>query len=126
MDPTTGFFHVERCLWHSTQGLFSLVLPVGNWVQPPASAGLAESPESKRRAVSLMQVSGLAEEIKILSADEATTEDLLRVHPTSYLKEFEKLSAAGVVSLELPRRLDQIVSILQNSPLVLQSRPWSL
>ena len=95
MDITTGFFHDERCLWHSTQGLFSLVLPVGNWVQPPASAGLAESPESKRRAVSLLQVSGLADEIKILSANAASNEDLLRVHPTSYLKEFEELSAAG-------------------------------
>ena len=42
-----------------------------------------------------MQVSGLADEIKILSANAASTEDLLRVHPTGYLKEFEELSTAG-------------------------------
>ena len=95
MNDTTGFFHDERCLWHSTQGLFSLVLPVGNWVQPPASAGLAESPETKRRAVSLLQVSGLANKINIRSAPKAANEDLLRVHPESYLNSFEKLSSAG-------------------------------
>ncbi|MGR8920127.1 MAG: class II histone deacetylase [Gammaproteobacteria bacterium] len=95
MSHTTAFFHDERCMWHSTQGQFSLVLPVGDWVQPPAGAGLAESPESKRRAVSLLQVSGLAEKVDLRSAPPAEDADLLRVHPQSYLDEFSRLSAAG-------------------------------
>ena len=92
MTKRTAFFHDEKCLWHSTQGLFSLILPVGTWVQPPAGAGLAESPESKRRAISLLQVSGLVDEIEFKSAPSATEEDLLRIHPDSYLEKFADLS----------------------------------
>ncbi|MEQ8233217.1 MAG: class II histone deacetylase [Gammaproteobacteria bacterium] len=95
MSKTTAFFHDERCLWHSTAGLFSLVAPVGGWVQPPAGAGLAESPESKRRAVSLLQVSGLADQLDFRSAPLADEEDLLRVHPAAYLERFKALSDAG-------------------------------
>ena len=92
MTGKTAFFHDERCLWHSTAGLFSLFLPVGGWVQPPAGAGLAESPETKRRIVSLLQVSNLASEIEMLSAPSASEADLLRVHPQSYLDKFKSLS----------------------------------
>ena len=95
MKKTTGLFHDELCLWHSTQGLFSLVLPVGSWVQPPPSAGLAESPESKRRAISLMEVSGLSQQISIQSAPSANEANLTTVHPTQYLKRFEELSVSG-------------------------------
>ena len=95
MPNKTAFFHDERCLWHSTQGLFSLILPTGDWVQPPASAGLAESPESKRRAVSLLQVSGVAEQVNLQSANPASEEDLLRVHTQSYLDDFRELSNNG-------------------------------
>jgi len=91
----TAFFHDERCLWHSTAGLFSLFLPVGRWVQPPAGAGLADSPESKRRILSLLQVSSLGAKLDFLSAPMATEEDLLRVHPQSYLDEFKALSDAN-------------------------------
>ena len=62
----TAFYHDEKCLWHSTAGLYSLILPVGGWVQPPGGAGLAESPETKRRVVSLLQVSSLAQELEFL------------------------------------------------------------
>jgi acetoin utilization deacetylase AcuC-like enzyme len=91
----TAFYHDEKCLWHSTAGLYSLILPVGGWVQPPGGAGLAESPETKRRVVSLLQVSSLAQELEFLSAPTASTSDLLRVHPQSYLDEFKALSDAG-------------------------------
>ncbi|MEM7541170.1 MAG: class II histone deacetylase [Pseudomonadota bacterium] len=94
MTKQTAFFHDERCLWHSTQGLFALVSPVGGWVQPPAGAGLAESPESKRRAISLLQVSGLADSVVMQSAPSATEEDLLRVHPNTYIESFRELSDA--------------------------------
>lgn len=95
MSFSTAFFHDERCLWHSTAGGFALILPVGGWVQPPAGPGLAESPETKRRMVSLMQVSGLAGQVDFRSAPAATEEDLLRVHPASYLERFKAMSDAG-------------------------------
>ena len=88
----TAFFHDEKCLWHGTSGLFSLFLPVGRWVQPPAGAGLADSPESKRRILSLLQVSELADKLVFTSAPLATEEALLRVHPQSYLEKFKTMS----------------------------------
>jgi acetoin utilization deacetylase AcuC-like enzyme len=95
MTHATAFFHDERCLWHSTAGLFALIMPVGGWVQPPAAAGLAESPESKRRIVSLLQVSGLAERLDLRSASPAGSAELERVHPASYLARFKAASDAG-------------------------------
>ncbi len=91
----TAFFHDERCLWHGNPGMFSLFLPVGGWVQPPAGAGLADSPESKRRILSLLQVSSLAEKIEFVGAQMADEQDLLRVHPRAYLDQFKSLSDAG-------------------------------
>jgi acetoin utilization deacetylase AcuC-like enzyme len=91
----TAFYHDERCLWHANGGLFSLFLPVGRWVQPPAAAGLADSPESKRRILSLLQVSSLAPRLDFRSSPMATEEDLRRVHAADYLAEFKRLSDAG-------------------------------
>ncbi|SRR5579883_187802 len=90
----TAFFHDERCLWHST-GLHALVVPIGGWVQPPAGAGHAESPESKRRFKSLMDVSGLTARLDQRTAPPATEDDLLRVHDAGYLRRFKELSDAG-------------------------------
>lgn len=95
MTNQTAFFHDEKCLWHSTAGGFALVVPVGGWVQPPANAGMAESPESKRRMVSLLQVSGLADKLAFKTAPMADEEDLLRVHPADYLRRFKALSDQG-------------------------------
>ena len=55
----TAFFTDERTFWH-TGGTHALFFPVGGWVQPPSSAGYAESPDSKRRFLSLVQASGRA------------------------------------------------------------------
>ncbi|MCG7508006.1 class II histone deacetylase [Mesorhizobium retamae] len=87
----TGFFTDERTFWH-TGGIQSLVLPVGGWVQPPSAAGFAESPDSKRRFLSLLQVSGLAAKLDVRSAEPVGREDLLRIHPASYLDEFKRVS----------------------------------
>ncbi|MBE7416929.1 MAG: class II histone deacetylase [Ideonella sp.] len=92
---TTAFLHDEQCLWHCAGGPHALFLPVGGWVQPPAGGGHAESPESKRRMVSLLQVSGLMEELALRSAPLASDEALRRVHPSSYLEKFKALSDAG-------------------------------
>jgi len=90
----TAFYFDEHCLWHTT-GTHALILPVGGWVQPPAAAGHAESPETKRRLKNLMDVSGLTQGLAVSSAPMASEEDLLRVHPATYLERFQTLSAQG-------------------------------
>ncbi|TKD14546.1 class II histone deacetylase [Rhodobacter capsulatus] len=89
---TTAFFHDERSLWHGG-GNYAFTLPVGGLVQP--GAGLPENPETKRRLVNLMRVTGLIDDLAAQSAPEATREDLLRVHPAAYLDAFKALSDAG-------------------------------
>jgi len=89
---TTAFFHDERCLWHGG-GNYAFTLPVGGLVQP--GGGLPESPETKRRMVNLLRVTGLMAELAEQSAPEATREDLLRVHPAAYLDAFKAASDAG-------------------------------
>lgn len=91
---TTAFFTDERTFWHSG-GNYAFLLPVGGYVQPMVNGGLPETPESKRRLCNLMQVSGLMAELDLRGALEATKEDLLRIHPESYLSEFKSLSDAG-------------------------------
>jgi acetoin utilization deacetylase AcuC-like enzyme len=90
----TGFFHDERTLWHAG-GMYALTVPVGGLVQPQAAGGLAESPETKRRLVNLLAVTGLLADLDVQTAPEATEEDLRRVHPAAYLAEFKRLSDAG-------------------------------
>ena len=94
MTFQTAFLFDEHCLWHSASQ-HALIMPVGGWVEPPASGGLAESPESKRRFKNLVDVSGLSRKIDVRSAPMATQEDLQRVHPIHYLDRFKKLSDAG-------------------------------
>lgn len=90
----TAFFFDELCLWHST-GLHAVTLPVGGWVQPPAGAGHAESPETKRRMKNLMDVSGLTKHLLVSSAEPASEEDLSRIHTSHYLKHFKQVSDNG-------------------------------
>ncbi|PSJ55554.1 class II histone deacetylase [Kumtagia ephedrae] len=90
----TAFYFDEKCLWFSA-GPAALVLPVGGWVQPMASGGHADSPEPKRRLKSLMDVSGLTDRLDWRKAPAATREDLLRIHPASYIDAFKAMSDAG-------------------------------
>ncbi|PVA06717.1 class II histone deacetylase [Thalassorhabdomicrobium marinisediminis] len=91
---STGFFWDERCFWHGG-GNYAGMLPVGGLVQPVASGGLPESPESKRRLKNLMDVTGLSGDLALRGGAEAAHEDLLRVHPASYLDAFKAASDAG-------------------------------
>lgn len=91
---TTGFFTDERCFWHST-GEHALVVPVGGFVQPPASAGHAESAESKRRLLGLVTVSGLLADLNVASAPPVSLAQLQQVHTPEYLAQFKALSDAG-------------------------------
>ncbi len=98
---TTGFFHDERCLWHGG-GDYVLTIPAGGLVQP--GGGLPENPETKRRLVNLMNVTGLMGELAVQGAPAATREALLRVHPASYLDAFKALSddKGGNLGLRTP------------------------
>lgn len=87
---TTGFFWAERCFWHAG-GNYAGMLPVGGLVQP-LDGGLPESPETKRRLKNLIEVTGLARALDMCGGEAATREDLLRIHPASYLDEFKRLS----------------------------------
>jgi len=91
---TTGFFWDEHCFWHAG-GNYAALLPLGGLVQPLAAGGLPESPESKRRLMNLMQVTGLARDLDMRGAAAASREDLDRVHPAGYLDAFKSLSDAG-------------------------------
>ena len=91
---TTAFFWDERTFWHAG-GNYAFTLPIGGLVQPLAAGGLPENPETKRRLKNLMDVTGLTRALDVRSADMASREDLLRVHPASYLDEFKALSDAG-------------------------------
>ena len=88
----TAFFSDERCFWHGG-GNYVLTAPAGGLVQP--GGGLPENPETKRRLRNLIEVTGLAREMEMRTAPEATREDLLRVHPAAYLDVFKAASDAG-------------------------------
>ncbi len=90
----TGFFWDERTFWHAG-GDYAFTLPLGGLVQPLAAGGLPESPETKRRLRNLMEVTGITRDLDMRSADEATREELLRVHPARYLDAFKAASDAG-------------------------------
>jgi acetoin utilization deacetylase AcuC-like enzyme len=94
MTPRTALYFDELCMWHSA-GMHSLTLPVGGWVQPPAAAGHAESPETKRRLKNLLDVAGISRQLWQCTAEPASRADLLRVHDAVYLERFKQLSDAG-------------------------------
>lgn len=90
----TGFYWHERCFWHAG-GNYAFMLPIGGLVQPMATGGLPENPETKRRLKNLMDITGLTNDLHPRSAPEATWQDLTRVHPEGYLQKFKALSDAG-------------------------------
>ncbi|MEM9778770.1 MAG: class II histone deacetylase [Pseudomonadota bacterium] len=90
----TGFFWDERCFWHSG-GNYALTAPVGGTVQPPATGGLPESPESKRRLLNLIRVTGLADTLTLTGAAMISRAALERVHTAAYLDTFQAASDSG-------------------------------
>ena len=93
-NESTAFVWDEKCFWH-TGGNYAMLSPVGGLVQPLVSGGLPEAPETKRRLKNLIDVTQLADELILTGSEPATTEDLRRVHPQSYLDEFKALSDKG-------------------------------
>jgi len=98
---STFLFTDERTFWHST-GVQSLFIPIGDWVQPPTGSFAADTPDSKRRILNLIQASGLTSRIDVTSADPVTRQDLLRIHPKKYIDAFKKMSDAGGGELGMP------------------------
>jgi acetoin utilization deacetylase AcuC-like enzyme len=98
----TGFFWDERCFWHGG-GNYAMMLPVGGLVQP-LEGGLPENPETKRRLKNLIDVTGLSRDLELRHAPAASRQDLLGVHPASYLDKFKSLSDAqgGEIGLRTP------------------------
>jgi acetoin utilization deacetylase AcuC-like enzyme len=90
----TGLYTDERTFWH-TMGLYAMVLPIGGWVQPTASAVGSDTPDSKRRILSLLQVSGLTRKLSLREGRCATMADVLRVHSAAYAERFKALSDAN-------------------------------
>ena len=91
----TGFLHDERCLWHGG-GNYAQMAPVGGLVQPIAGGGgLPEDPETKRRLVNLMRVTGLMDALDVRGAEALARADLERVHPAAYLDAFAAASDGG-------------------------------
>ena len=87
-DRRTGWLFEERYLWHDT-GTAAGLLASGRWLEPLTHV---ESPATKRRLQSLMAVSGLLDDLVVLRAREATTDELLTVHTPEYVDRIEVLS----------------------------------
>jgi len=92
---TTGLYWDERCFWFSG-GNYAFTQPVGGLVQPLAAGGIPESPETKRRLKNLIDVTGLTQFLACHSAEEASTEALLRVHPHGYLSAGGSVNGIGL------------------------------
>lgn len=89
-----ALFSDERTFWHAT-GMQALFLPVGGWVQPPSAGVGADTADSKRRILSLLKASSVADLADQLTGSPATSEDLRRVHTGRYLAEFKAVSDNG-------------------------------
>ncbi len=94
MANKTALFTDERCFWHAG-GNYAFTQPLGGLVQPLASGGLPEDPETKRRLWNLLRVTGLVDELAVQSAPVASRQELERVHPASYLDSFKDMSDSG-------------------------------
>jgi acetoin utilization deacetylase AcuC-like enzyme len=80
----------ERFAWHDT-GTCAGLVPAGGMVQPFLHL---ESPESKARFASLVEVSGLSASLERLAIEPVTEEDLLRVHTAAHVERMRTESAS--------------------------------
>ena len=85
----TGYVWHERFAWHDT-GTHAGLVPAGGMVQPFTHL---ESPESKARFASLVEVSGLSASLDRLPIEAASDEDLLRVHTSEHVERLRIESA---------------------------------
>jgi len=83
----TGWVWHERFGWHDTGTAGGFLR--GEFIQPLQHV---ESPESKARFASLVEVSGIAKALKRIEIMQATEEDILRVHTSEHLEKMKALS----------------------------------
>ena len=86
---TTGYVWHELNGWHET-GTYAGLPPASLTSQPYQHF---ESPGSKQRFHSLVEVSGLARHLTRITPEPATDEDLLRLHTPEHLARFKAESA---------------------------------
>ena len=84
----TGLVYHERFLWHDA-GSAASVVPAGGMVEPGPHS---ESPERIRRINSLVEVSGLGEQLHRLRPTAATGDEVTRVHTPAYVERVRELS----------------------------------
>jgi acetoin utilization deacetylase AcuC-like enzyme len=87
---TTGFVFDERYLWHNT-GSAAGYMPAGGFIQPEPHV---ESPASKRRFRSLLEVSGLSKRLVAIEPRMATHAELRYFHTEDYIEKIKSLSNA--------------------------------
>lgn len=86
---TTGYVWNELYGWHDT-GTNAGLLPGDSTMMQPYFH--FESPESKQRFASLVEVSGLSKHLTRIDAVSATDEDILRCHTPEYLEHLKQQS----------------------------------
>ncbi|WP_449282405.1 class II histone deacetylase [Leucobacter sp.] len=91
MQRRTGYVWHERFAWHDT-GTHAGIFPSGGHVQPYRNF---ESPESKARLASLIEVSGLVDDLVRIPVRPVDEEDLARVHTRGHIERIRAQSDAG-------------------------------
>ena len=87
----TGFVFHELYLWHNTWN-WAMVFPPGLTIQPGEHA---ENPETKRRFRSLLEVSGLLEQLTPIKPRYASEDELARFHTREYIARIKAESAVN-------------------------------
>src|SRR4051794_19234359 len=88
----TGFVFDERYLWHNTgrhAGPFGA--DASRWLEPDVRH--AENADGKRRIRSLLEVTGLLDQLVRVAPRPADEEDILRVHDATYVERIRAESA---------------------------------
>ena len=89
----TYFLYDEKTFWYTTRDSV-LFFPPSDALQPLTALGHVENAETKRRFLSLVQVSGLMDELKTEKSTPITYEQAHLVHTQSHLDRLIELSNA--------------------------------
>lgn len=97
---STGLVWHESYMWHDT-GSGAAFLEPGGFLQPGEHV---ENPDSKRRIKSLLDLSGLTDQLEAVTPRKATRAELMRVHSADYLDRIEAESKehGGLAGSEAP------------------------
>jgi acetoin utilization deacetylase AcuC-like enzyme len=85
----TGLIWDERLMWHDTGNHFG---PDSKWLQPLQHP---ENDPGKRRIKSLLDASGLTDQLSVIAPEQAEEADVLRAHTPEHLAHIKQVSDAG-------------------------------